>query len=116
MQDRATLLVKGGKLLDIDADPHRPRLADILIEAGIITVQDMLTLSPLSAGQVEVVTGAYREVGLRVILGLQVANVSPLDTTPFWREVIPVELQANLLGPPPTGAADPLAVMEEIFR
>ncbi|SDR63132.1 guanine deaminase [Rhizobiales bacterium GAS113] len=208
MQARATLLVKGGKLLDLDADPYRPRLADILIEDGIITgirdqgsrrasgvsetapieivdaagklvvpgfvnahyhshdvllkgcfdpsvlefwvlnalpraypprsdaevrlrtllgavecirggittVQDMLTLSPLSAGQVEVVTGAYREAGLRVILGLQVANVSPLDTTPFWREIIPVELQANLLGPPPPGAADPLAVMEEIFR
>jgi 5-methylthioadenosine/S-adenosylhomocysteine deaminase len=86
------------------------------IRGGITTVQDMLTLSPLTAHQVDVVSRAYREAGLRVILGLQVANVSPLDTTPFWREVIPKELQTDLFGPPPPPAGDPLSVMEEIFR
>jgi hypothetical protein len=30
------LLVQGGRVLDLVADPHQPREADILIENGII--------------------------------------------------------------------------------
>jgi 5-methylthioadenosine/S-adenosylhomocysteine deaminase len=31
-----TLLVRGGRVLDLAADPHQPREADILIESGIV--------------------------------------------------------------------------------
>ncbi len=86
------------------------------LRGGITTVQDMLTLFPLTAHQVGVVRDAYEEAGLRVVLGLQVADVSPLDTTPFWRETIPSDLHGNLAGPPaPAGVPDPLAVMDQVF-
>jgi 5-methylthioadenosine/S-adenosylhomocysteine deaminase len=86
------------------------------IRNGITTTQDMLTLFPLTARQVEVVRSAYRAVGLRCVLALQVADVSPLDTVPFWRDVIPAELQASLGGPPPpANVPEPLSVMEELF-
>lgn len=194
----ADLLIRGGRLVDLDGDPHRPPVVDILVgngrvgavaprieapgaevieaagrlvvpgfvnahyhshdlllrgafdvstleywainalpraypprsdaelrlrtllgaaeclRGGITAVQDMLTLFPLTAHQVEVVRQAYEEAGLRVVLGLQVADVSPLDTTPFWRETIPPELHGNLAGPA-VAAPDPLAVMDAIF-
>ncbi len=196
----ADLLVRGGRLVDLDGDPHRPPVVDILVgkgriaavapridapgaevieaagrlvvpgfvnahyhshdlllrgafdvtgleywainalpraypprgdaelrlrtllgaaeclRGGITAVQDMLTLFPLTARQVEVVRQAYEEAGLRAVLGLQVADVSPLDTTPFWRETIPPDLHGNLAGPSaPADAPDPLAVMDEIL-
>ena len=77
----------------------------------------MLTLFPLTAAQVEVVRSAYCEAGLRAIIGLQVADRSPLDTVPFWREAIPADLQRSLAGPPPPAKVpDPIEVMEEAFN
>src|SRR6185369_8402548 len=73
-------------------------------------------LFPLSVRQVDVVRNAYKTAGLRCVLALQVADVSPLDTVPFWRDVIPADLQPLLAGPPaPPDAADPLSVMESLF-
>ena len=86
------------------------------IRGGITTVQDMLTLYPLTAERVDEVCRAYNDSGLRVILGLQVGDVSPLDTVPYWRDVIPIELQSTLMGDPPVAATDPIAVMESIFN
>jgi len=71
------------------------------IRGGITTVQDMLTLYPLTVEQVGVVKSAYESAGLRAILGLQVGDVSPLDSVPYWRETIPAELQGTLMGGPP---------------
>jgi cytosine/adenosine deaminase-related metal-dependent hydrolase len=86
------------------------------IRGGITTVQDMLTLFPLTAGQVNVVRSAYREAGLRAVLGLQVADTPPLDTVPYWRELIPDDLKGLLGGPPaPADLPDPIAVMEDLF-
>lgn len=85
------------------------------IRGGITTVQDMLTLYPLTAEQVDVVKAAYDTAGLRAILGLQVGDMSPLDTVPYWRETIPPELQPTLMGGPPVAGPDPIAVMNEVF-
>jgi 5-methylthioadenosine/S-adenosylhomocysteine deaminase len=86
------------------------------LRGGITTVQDMLTLFPLTAEQAGVVGSAYAEAGLRAVVGLQVADMGPLETVPFWRELIPPELQPMLSGPPaPAGAGDPILAMEEIF-
>jgi 5-methylthioadenosine/S-adenosylhomocysteine deaminase len=85
------------------------------IRGGITTVQDMLTLYPLTAEQVDVVRSAYEIAGLRAILGLQVADVSPLDTMPYWRETIPADLQGMIMGGKPVAGPDPIAVMNEVF-
>jgi len=86
------------------------------IRGGITTAQDMLTVWPLTVGQVDVVRSAYQEAGLRVILGLQVADRSPMDTVPYWRETIPSDLSDSLSGPPaPARMPDPFDVMDELF-
>ena len=61
------------------------------IRSGITTVQDMVTLFPMTPEQVEAVHAAYAESGLRTVLALQVADTGPLDTVPYWRETIPAE-------------------------
>ena len=68
------------------------------IRSGITTMQDMVTLSPPDPEHVEAVVSAYDEIGMRVVLGLQVIDVSPLDTTPYWREVIPKDRQELVPG------------------
>ncbi len=87
------------------------------IRSGITTVQDMVTLFPLDPGRIESVVSAYETAGLRAVIGLQLANVSPLDTVPYWRETIPAEAQPGLLGPPPDmrGVPEPLALVESEF-
>ncbi len=84
------------------------------IRGGITTVQDMVTLFPMDEEQVEAAVSAYAEAGIRTILGLQVADVGPLDTVPFWRQIIPRDLQP-LLGSAPPGAepTDPLCRVED---
>jgi guanine deaminase len=81
------------------------------IRSGITTVQDMATLRPLDAEHIEAVVGAYESVGIRTILGLQVANVPALDTVPYWRELIPEPLQRTAF-PPTSAAPDPLPLIE----
>ncbi|MCW5773484.1 MAG: amidohydrolase family protein [Rhodospirillaceae bacterium] len=73
------------------------------IRGGMTTVQDMVTLFPMTPDQVDAVEGAYAQSGLRSVLALQVADTGPLDTVPFWRETIPRELWPLAGGAPPSG-------------
>ena len=83
---------------------------------GITTVQDMLSLWPLERRQMEVVQRAYEEAGLRVVLGMQVADVGALDTMPFLREVLPPDAMELASGPPPPAdMRDAVAQMTEIL-
>jgi guanine deaminase len=73
----------------------------------------MVTLVPLDDERVDAVVGAYDAVGIRTILGLQVANVSPLDTVPYWRDTMPNDLQRALAG---GKRPDPFAAVEDQIR
>lgn len=85
------------------------------LRSGITTVQDMLSLWPLTRHQAQVVCEAYEEAGLRVVLGLQTADVGPLDTVPFWRETIPDDKVALLADPTPVAANEPSAEIDAIL-
>ena len=86
------------------------------IRNGITTIQDMVTLFPLTRRQIDVMCEAYADVGIRVVLGLQCANVSPLDTVPYWRELLPAELQSTLAGPPPpANAVAPIELLSDVL-
>lgn len=85
------------------------------LRGGITTVQDMLSLWPLTRHQAHVVRDAYEEAGLRVVLGLQTADVGPLDTVPFWRELIPAEMVSLLADPSPVEANEPVAEIDAIL-
>lgn len=86
------------------------------LRGGITTVQDMLSLWPLTESQAIVVRDAYREAGIRVVLGVQLADRGILDTVPMLRDILPADLHAAAGGPvPPTGMPDPLAELEAIL-
>lgn len=73
------------------------------IRGGMTTVQDMVTLFPMTPEQVDAVHAAYVESGLRTVVALQVADTGPLDTVPYWRETIPPEFWPTLGGGPSPG-------------
>ena len=87
------------------------------LRSGITTVQDMLSLWPLTARQIEVVRQAYRDAGLRVVLGIQLADVGPLDTIPFFAEGLDAPAREAAQGPAaPAGMPDPVAELRGILN
>lgn len=86
------------------------------LRGGITTVQDMVSLWPLTRHQAGVVRDAYREAGMRVVLGLQLADVGPMDTIPGLRDILPADLVGIAAGPPsPRDMPDPVAELDQIL-
>lgn len=86
------------------------------LRGGITTVQDMLSLWPLTHRQVEIVRDAYREAGLRVVLGIQLADTGLLKTIPLLQEILPEALHGVAAGPPPPpDMPDALGELERIL-
>jgi len=68
------------------------------LRAGITTVQDMLTLAPIDAEDVETVLQAYEDAGLRCVFALQTGDVHGAKVTPFWEEIFPDAVASGLSG------------------
>jgi 5-methylthioadenosine/S-adenosylhomocysteine deaminase len=66
------------------------------LRSGITTTQDMVTVVGPDHAHVDAITTAYRESGIRVVLGLQLGDVAAPDTVPFWREELSPALLAEL--------------------
>jgi len=87
------------------------------LRSGITTVQDMLSLWPLTAHQARVVRQAYLDSGLRVVLGIQMADVGPLDTIPFFAQGLDETTRELAKGPAaPADMPDPMAELHGILR
>ncbi|WP_043829353.1 amidohydrolase family protein [Muricoccus aerilatus] len=81
-----------------DAEVHlRTRLhaAECLMH-GITTVQDMVTLQGADRAQAEAVIEGHRAIGLRALLGWQLADRGMAETLPFAAEVLPPDILASL--------------------
>jgi 5-methylthioadenosine/S-adenosylhomocysteine deaminase len=61
------------------------------LRGGITTVQDMLTFTPFDPEQLEAAADAYREIGMRAVIGPQYADKAGIETRPFWADEIPLE-------------------------
>lgn len=84
---------------------------------GITTVQDLATLYPFDEEDLDVVLDAYREVGLRVVFALQVADVPGVDSIPYWKDCVPAGMRARLTGAvEPFKGRDLFQVVEEVIR
>src|SRR5882757_6050059 len=68
------------------------------LRSGITTVQDMLTLAPMDADDIEVILAAYAEAGIRCVFSLQVGDVHGAKVTPFWEQLLPREMLGGLSG------------------
>jgi 5-methylthioadenosine/S-adenosylhomocysteine deaminase len=64
------------------------------VRNGITTIQDFLNLAPYDPELLDAVIEAYRNVGVRVVLGLTVRDKSQLDTILWADEMIPAEQHA----------------------
>jgi len=81
------------------------------LRSGITTVQDLCTVHPFDEGDLDVILGAYDEIGIRCVFALQISDVQGSATTPFWDEVVPAEYQSWLTGP-----AGPIGGQDELFN
>ena len=53
------------------------------LRGGITTVQDMVTIVGADAPHVDATLDAYREIGIRAVMALQIADRAGADTLPF---------------------------------
>lgn len=75
------------------------------LRSGITTVQDMVSLSPLTPEALDVVAQAYADAGVRVVLAPQLADIPILDALPHLGDVLPGNLRGRV-----GAAAHPRAV------
>lgn len=77
------------------------------LRAGITSVQDMLTMAPMDADDIDVALQAYADVGIRCVFSLQTGDVHGAKVTPFWEEIFPETVASGLSGvvSPDAGAA-----------
>lgn len=86
------------------------------LRSGMTTVQDMVTLYPFDPEHLEAVVEAYEEIGIRAVVALQYADRRGIETIPFWQEVFPKELHANLsTAAEPDRKYDQLAIFIEKY-
>jgi 5-methylthioadenosine/S-adenosylhomocysteine deaminase len=87
------------------------------LRGGITTIQDLVTVYPYDPDHVEAIVEAYREVGIRAVVAMQVADTPGQKGIPFWEQVVPEDLQRSLTGSvKPIGDADAvLGIVEAEF-
>lgn len=68
------------------------------LRSGITTVQDLATIYPFDERHLDIVLQAYADVGIRCVFALQIADVSAVDSVPFWNQVVPPERRGILSG------------------
>jgi len=68
------------------------------LRAGITTVQDMATMAPMDAGDIDVVLAAYAEAGIRCVFSLQTGDVHGAAVTPFWEALLPKSVAGGMSG------------------
>jgi 5-methylthioadenosine/S-adenosylhomocysteine deaminase len=84
------------------------------LRAGITTVQDMLGLVPLDDEYIDVVIGAYREAGIRVVFSPMVWDVPPIAMVRH-QDSLPAEVQ-DMLGTKAPPAREQLDYLAHQFR
>lgn len=88
------------------------------LRTGITTVQDMHSLNPFHEEDLDTIISAYQELGLRVVLAPQVADVGRVKARVFYPEVLTAEEQKRLSAPTrqfPEGT-DVVAALESLIR
>jgi 5-methylthioadenosine/S-adenosylhomocysteine deaminase len=83
---------------------------------GITTIQDMNSLVPQDEETLDIILGAYAEVGIRVVFSIAVRDIAALDIEPFLPPDLPAEVSAIVGGKPGDAQADLAFVEAQIKR
>ena len=68
---------------------------------GITTLQDMNNRFPLDEDYLDVVLEAYADIGIRIVFSSAIQDISHAHSTPYWCEMMPPEIFAELAGSSP---------------
>lgn len=71
-------------------------LATEMLRNGITTAHDDLIIVDLDEESVDTVMKAYRDSGIRAVVGVRVANKLPSQTMPYLGEIFPIDLRESL--------------------
>jgi 5-methylthioadenosine/S-adenosylhomocysteine deaminase len=88
------------------------------IRTGITTVQDMHSLNPFHEEDLDVILSAYEELGLRVVLAPQFADVGRVRARVGYSEILSAEEQKRLSAPTrqfPEGT-DVIGLLESLIK
>jgi 5-methylthioadenosine/S-adenosylhomocysteine deaminase len=82
---------------------------------GITTLQDMNSLVPQDEETLDIILGAYAEIGIRVVFSIAVRDVAALDIAPFLPPNIPETTMAMIRGIP-KDAREEIAFIEHQIK
>jgi 5-methylthioadenosine/S-adenosylhomocysteine deaminase len=83
---------------------------------GITTIQDMNSLVPQDEETLDVILGAYAEIGIRVVFSIAVRDVGALDIAPFLPRDVPEDVMAVIRGAPKDAHEEIAFVERQINR
>lgn len=84
------------------------------LRCGITTLQDMLGLIPLSEEYVDVVIGAYEEIGARVVFAPMVFDIPAVAMLRF-KDMVPENIQ-EMMGTTALGAREQIQFLEDQMK
>ena len=77
------------------------RVAAEMLRNGITTAHDFLKLLPLDRHSLDTVMEAYRDVGIRVIVGVDMGDRPTSMTMPYLSDILPPQVRESMDAPPP---------------
>src|SRR5262249_6438636 len=86
------------------------------IRSGTTTVQDDLLHFYCTPEGLDGAASAYRDAGLRAVITVTMWDRPLTESLPFAREIVPLDLQAELGATPPPSARDFLSLFHQHFR
>jgi 5-methylthioadenosine/S-adenosylhomocysteine deaminase len=86
------------------------------VRNGITTIQDMNSLVPQDEETLDVILGAYAEIGIRVVFSIAVRDVGALDIAPFLPRDVPEDVMVVIRGAPKDAQGEIAFVERQINR
>jgi 5-methylthioadenosine/S-adenosylhomocysteine deaminase len=86
------------------------------VRNGITTIQDMNFLVPQDEETLDIILGAYAEIGIRVAFSIAVRDVGVLDIAPFLSPDVPEDSMAVIRGAPKDAHEEIAFVERQIKR
>ena len=91
-------------------------VATEMLRNGITTAHDNVVLGSLDEESVNTVMKAYRDSGIRAVVGVRVANKSFSQTVPYLGETLPTDLRESLDLPPTPPDSELVDLYRSVIR
>jgi 5-methylthioadenosine/S-adenosylhomocysteine deaminase len=72
------------------------RVAAEMLKNGVTAAHDFLKLLPIDQESLDTVMSAYRDAGIRALVGVNMANKPPSQTMPYLEEILPAGVRQSM--------------------